>query len=1111
MKSKKKYLIAFTIMIMFLSFFVTIYDSHSAPEAFLCKSMGSNMGREELKKSDLEDMVNASSPNRKWTAQELFKKASGFTVYYGEGEKEFPFTEKVDRGLSRAEESNWNWNDSGVQENLESARINCTARGGANIISSLFFALANAFVSITNYIVTSLIGDDFMAESLVKIIGGDEDNGGGLIDIFFNSIYMPLVIIAFILTTVTIVYKGLIQMKFREALSSIIWSVSALVIGLTLMFNPLFMVKIPQAVTTTVTSCVIGALNGENCLTNEVTTPSFLVGKECRSEIIGGENDVKMAVNGMNCTIWKTFILQPWAEEQFGQPYSDLYTHNIPEGGNQWSALPEGEGEKYCVNLASTSSAEETGDNIVMDLDSDSTVCNVALYQLYLQTNIEDPINHPDDGYSLTSPGNGGKRYDARWYDIIVPMAKEGTHWERWSGENSPFGKIGTSFMSLFSVIMAGSVLGLLGVFGAAYKITSIIMLAFAPLFFLFAIEPTRGKKIFLGWLETLVSALLKYFATTLLVVVSLILYAGVLSNTSGITSFIAVIILTFALWMYRKEITDLIGASNMGGQKLSNKANEAIKGTRDFAGKKTSALVGGAIGGSMGAAKNRRNAKRERNDTIKTLRKQFENPETTEEEKKVIKERIKNEVQERDEEAGLGVMTRLKGATSGSKESLGRSMRRGTSLTSAAFRQKDMTRRQLEKERLDEKGELMKKPPEETNDSHSEPNDKPQVNSEDNKLEELKDYREKVEYDKNLSQEEKKALDEFSDSISNLDNDDDLINLENDPDAMKDPHKKDLVTNEINARLKYNNMNGKANGKLSRTKLGNKQFVSTEELQVNLDVARENYFETGNAEELNFAREIDKELNDRGIDKNSSELEIAEKIRDKYEETGQKHKRNESIPTNEELKKDPEKYLDKITISPALEKEKEKAESNKKDNEPRSNKKDSAPGSNKKDNAPEPDKKDNEPKPNKKDNAPGPNKKDNAPEPDKKDNEPRPNKKDNAPGPDKKDNEPNKKDNAPGPNKKDNAPGPNKKDNGPNKKDNGSNKKDNEPRSDKKDNASNEKDNASRFNKKGNEHEKTKEEEIDISDLGDFNVNLPDLDEERESKKENVNLPPID
>ena len=945
-KNKRKIFIIFTILALFLVGIVSMENSHGAPNAFnACSEMGSYMERTEVNTR----VVNSGEPNRKWTVEELFRDATKFTSYYGEGEGTWIYANKVDRGKERVGEDAWN--APGVQDKLNSARgfLGCfTGRGdmGPNMILSM----TGAVVSFISAMVALLIGDDTMVESIVNIIGGGEDAPGGLIETFTNSIYMPLVVIAFILTAVTIVYKGLIQMKLREALSEIIWSVLAFVIGLTLMLSPTLLASAPQKATSTITTCVLGALSGQNCLTDEVTTPSLLAGHECRSEIIGGENGVNMMVNSMSCTIWKTFVLETWAQEQFGEPYSQLYTDtdNIPAGGAVWKNLPEGEGEgkKYCVNLASTKSASEVSGEVKMNLiDGNSTVCNVALYQLYLKTNMNDTVNH-SSGYSPTKP-EGGKAYDARWYDIIVPMANDNSNWDNWMGEGQFLSRILTSWFAVIAVVLAGIVLVTFSIFGAAYKIISVIMMAFAPLFLLFAIEPNRGRRIFLGWLETLFSSILKYFAITMLLVVSLVLYAGVLSNTSGTTSFISVLVLTAALWMYRKEIVDLIGASNLGGQRLSNKAKEKMEGAKKQVKEKGSAFVGGKIGGAVGSLATRNANIANRDKRIEYLRNQI-NDSTSNEEEKRINSLIEKEEEAKAEEGSV-VAAWHAGSKEGGRESLKRVIKRGTSAPATMMRQYDNTKRTMEKNDKNDKYkdhdkefDKFKKEQDEkaANNANNTETPDPSTEKDLNRMNGIDKQRATVVYDESLSSEEKDALGEFANKLNEIINDDDLLNLADSDEIRNDNNKKDLVNNEINARLKYNTLNNTPSGKLSRHNLAKLDYVSDEELKINLDMYKENYLETGNEEDYDKFKDIVNERVKRErINETAGDLliEKTEENRVELEKSGEKHIRKSNIPTLEEFDKNSEKYINKeeMTVPKNLknaEKLREKAEKAEKD-----------------------------------------------------------------------------------------------------------------------------------------------------------------------------------
>ena len=936
MKRKRKILIMFSIFAILLSGVSSLEASHSAPEAgFRCVGFGTGMSRSSA--NGFFDLhIKPTSANRKWTVQELFNNSIGFSSYKGEGKAKGLFVDKVDRGIDSGRVNQADWNASGVQERLEGSRsmFSCIL-GRLDVIPTAFMYLSTAILKITSVVINQAIGKEYIVDTIVDIVGGGGDASGGLIGTFTNSVYMPLVVIAFILTAATIIYKGLIQMKFREAIMSAVWSVLAFVIGLALMLSPQMLAGLPQTVTSTITTCVLGTLSGQNCITGEVMTPSLLAGKECRSEMIGGdENDIEVMINSMNCTIWKAFVMEPWAQQQFGEPYSQLYTRDAPPGAGIWSNLPEGEEDLYCVNLASTKSVNSSNkNNVVMDLDSDSTVCNVALYQLYLKTKMTDTINHSGDGYKLSKSGK--TKFDARWYDIIIPMAKDKANWENWSGEGQFGGRLATGLMSLIASILSGIILFILSVFAASYKVIGVVMMAFAPLFLLLAIEPTRGRRMFLGWLESLVSTMLKYFATTVLMVIAIVMYAGVLASSPGlITSFLSVLILTAALWMYRKEIIDLIGASNMGGQRLSNKAGETIGKAGKQIKAKGGSYVGGRIGGAAAAKENRRHNIRNRRDTIKALEIKKENAQTKEEEM-LIEKQIQLQ-QDGIEKEGSRRQAAKRGAKTGGAAAFNQAMARGTSATAAVFKQRNLTKRDLKKQnekkeelrrarmkeiqdRLDEierrRKDYLEGTQQENVDNSEINEDKKQKLKE--RLEGIRDQREDVDYTGDLSQEERKALDDFADKIANLTKDEELLNVASDEDTLKDPNKKALVNKEINARLKYNSLNGQISGPLSRHKFADMTNVSNEELKINLEMQRENYLETGSQEDFDILDKTFKESVARGTS-SERELEAIIKQREQIEQEGVKYVRKEGVPTEQEFDKDPEKFLGGQEITPS-------------------------------------------------------------------------------------------------------------------------------------------------------------------------------------------------
>ena len=131
--------------------------------------------------------------------EELFRDATKFTSYYGEGKGNWIYANKVDRGKARVKKifGEDAWNASGVQDKLKSARDVCFT-GWGDIIPNMFLSITGGVVTLISSMISLLIGNDTMVDGIVNIIGGGGNATGGLIGTFTNSFYMPLVVIAFV-------------------------------------------------------------------------------------------------------------------------------------------------------------------------------------------------------------------------------------------------------------------------------------------------------------------------------------------------------------------------------------------------------------------------------------------------------------------------------------------------------------------------------------------------------------------------------------------------------------------------------------------------------------------------------------------------------------------------------------------------------------------------------------------------------------------------------------------------------------------------------------------------------------------------------------------------
>lgn len=183
-----------------------------------------------------------------------------------------------------------------------------------------------------------------------------------------------------------------------------------------------------------------------------------------------------------------------------------------------------------------------------------------------------------------------------------MPKVKDEVMWDAYTGG----GRDILGWSQIIGIIGVAISLIPVSITGIAYNIISTILMIFAPVFLLFSIHPGRGRKIFLGWLESVLSYILKYFAIGILLIIMVAVYQAAFVNTSGHMTLIIPLILAVVFSMYRKEVVNLIGTVSLGGAKMKNVAAEKMgrlsQSTKNKAKGITSAVAGGYLGGRMAA-----------------------------------------------------------------------------------------------------------------------------------------------------------------------------------------------------------------------------------------------------------------------------------------------------------------------------------------------------------------------------------------------------------------------------------------------------------------------------------------------------------------------------
>ena len=509
--------------------------------------------------------------------------------------------------------------------------FSCPVRGVVTMFAGTILGIGDMVSDFTSLFVSSAVDPNFICDdpanpegvciNLLAVIAGKGNTGsdGGIIGRLFDGMYTGLIVMVFAAVGVWAAWTGLIKRKLTSALSGIAWGVAIFGVGVFFMSQPLLLAKLPMQIGTSLGGCVVMGMNGKNCMSSSDGSPNKdSSNTECYVDTNGTMPLTRaMALNAKmaSCKVWKAFVWEPWVAGQFGVSYNELFT-----GGGGGDAGPLFQNSKTKDNLEYWKNIKVglyTPDKTMSQMcvatrdgsDQGYSYSNVALYQANLQA--EPAIHACGTPYHQATNIKTDEQTYGDWVWIIDAMTQARSTkdqsgadnlsimWASWTGNNY-LGRIQVAFIAMFSALMGAAVLITTAVLAMVYLFMSVLLTAFAPLFFLMGVMPGQGKKLFLGWVEKVVSNTLKYFGCILWMMVTLELYAAVLGNINsniGMT-FIFTIIVTLAMWLYRGEFLKMIGKANFGGTQFSNSMGDWVKKKGKSAADTALATGAGYVGG---------------------------------------------------------------------------------------------------------------------------------------------------------------------------------------------------------------------------------------------------------------------------------------------------------------------------------------------------------------------------------------------------------------------------------------------------------------------------------------------------------------------------------
>lgn len=530
-----------------------------------------------------KDMINSNVGSRTYTIDELFSRSAGFAIPYGTLEEDNTWilghpankiVEEKNKNLS--EEAKERLKKQGGGFFSGSIRLwgipSSLAIMGSDIATSVAFLCAN----IISWLVKMLF-DPPLVKALVELIGGT-DAKAGLISNLGKNVFYPLSTLAFLTVAVYLIWEGLIKRKFRASFGALGWSLLAFALGVFTVVNGQLVAKAPTEINATIANCVLSAASGKSCLNSTGTNPKESTNSMCdadTSQSVSAAEAASINAGRFSCIVNKAIVYDRWAEQQFGYSLDELWTVNPPDGYKVWPQDKlSGAPTDYCVNFYTADSPNQMSSATKFTSNSK---CNIALAFMASRTDA-------DFGEKIGFP------------TITGTAAMDSQMWNAYSGN----GRASVSILLLIASFIIVATFVPVVVYALVYNITATILTVFAPIFLLIGIHPGRGRKIFLGWLESIVSNILKYMASCFMVIVMIFIYGAAFSKMNQAQVFVASVILGVTFVSYRKELVNLMGAVNMGGARVSNIAGEKLSKAGQKAKYMGMAAAGGAIGGTL-------------------------------------------------------------------------------------------------------------------------------------------------------------------------------------------------------------------------------------------------------------------------------------------------------------------------------------------------------------------------------------------------------------------------------------------------------------------------------------------------------------------------------
>lgn len=440
-----------------------------------------------------------------------------------------------------------------------------------NSLTQMTFTLGQFATQVSNEIITWTYMP--ILESL-----GIHDLVENLIKSLREGIFFPLASLIVAATALYVLYQAGVKRRYRDMFISVAYVALLFIIGVGLMFRPGDIINLvdraPANVEKAVMSLILTPSISEDkiCATGSSAPSSTTTAADWDNLDIGkgsnagaitdifskNYNTSDDALREVLCTNWKAFVYYPWAFAQWGTSPANLNASSM-ENTNQ--AL--------------------VGDATVDLGGSNGKINNWAVYQLKsmkigssttIDWNITGVNVKSKDFYRLVdlqAGPNNGAGTDPRYL-------------QSWSGMD-PFARMGVGVMSGTTAVLGLVTVAVYSVTKILITFTSVMLLMFLPIVFLFGLFPTK-RKFVRDYIFTILSLMLQRIALMLMIALFLFFLMSLISVANNYMSvFLSALLISIIFLKFRKPIMNFAMSAGGAGSsvfgRMANRTNDWAAG----------------------------------------------------------------------------------------------------------------------------------------------------------------------------------------------------------------------------------------------------------------------------------------------------------------------------------------------------------------------------------------------------------------------------------------------------------------------------------------------------------------------------------------------------